>query len=95
MVPKLVIFVGIADHDVQPTEGELIVMLLRGDKLRHAGGQDDSVEREEAAEIAHHGHGSCRVRGVGGGRRYSLFVYGMVCGGWWAYHKIALTDRVE
>jgi hypothetical protein len=45
MVPKLVIFVGIADHDVQPTGGKLIVMLLRGDKLRHAGGQDDSVDR--------------------------------------------------
>ena len=70
-------------------------MLLRGDKLRHAGGQDDSIDREEAAEIAHHGQGSCRVRGVGGeeGGILLLVWYVTIGDGWWAYHKIAITTE--
>ncbi len=61
---SLGIFVGIADHDVHPTGGGLIVM-LRGGNLRRKGGQDGSVKGEDAAEIANHGNGSCRVRDDG------------------------------
>ncbi len=62
---SLGIFVGIADHDVHPTTGGGLIVMLRGGDLRRTGGQDGSVKGEDAAEIAHHGNVSCRVTDEG------------------------------
>ena len=55
---SLGVFVGIANHNVHPTGGELIVMLLRGDTLRHTCGKDSDVHWAEAAGID---HDDCRM----------------------------------